>query len=426
VVDKVPGSTFQYSNSGYAVLRLLVEDVTGQSFEKVVNERVFTPLGMTRSTFETPLPQSLLPEAAMGHGTDGAVDAEVRRWIGHMAAGGLWTTARDYALFIAEIQRALLGESTLLMDQRLAERMVSPHDAEQYGLGVFLRDASGDTKYVGHIGDGPGFVGGYTFDTSGEHGVVVVSNGRGGINLVREVRRSVALVYDWADNLPPPKTPVDEDVELAERAAGRYRLGFDDVVTVAKGPEGLSLSVSGEAPFRLYQVGPTAFVAREREGEVAFEQDEDGTVQQMIYQLSDSMGRSAGEPRVLPHMSPDERTPLELLLEGETERATALYRDLLASEPAASEISENRLNNLGYRLMGHDRADDAVAVLTLYAQLYPQSSNAHDSRGEALMKSGRLDEAVASYQRSLELDPRNTNAVSMIEKIQEMKAAQNP
>jgi CubicO group peptidase (beta-lactamase class C family) len=418
VVDKVPGSTFQYSNSGYALLRLLVEDVTGQRFEDFVTERIFTPLGMTSSSFETPLPQALLVRAAMGHGTDGAVDADARRWIGHMAAGGLWTTARDYAIFIVEIQRTLLGESTLLMDQGLAEQMVSPHDAEQYGFGVFLRSSSGGSKYVGHIGDGPGFVGGYTFDTSGKHGVVALSNGRGGINLVREIRRSVAIAYEWQENLPAPRTAVEPDLELARQAAGRYRLGFDGVVSVTNGQDGLSLSVSGEAPVRMYQVGQSAFVARERDGEVAFERNDDGSVRQMIFDISDSMGRSAGEPRALPLMGPDERTPLELLLEGETERATALYRDFLASEPAASEISENRLNNLGYQLMGQDRADDAVAVLTLYTELYPQSSNAHDSRGEALMKSGRLDEAVASYQLSLELDPGNANAVSMIEKIQ--------
>ena len=61
-----------------------------------------------------------------------------------------------------------------------------------------------------------------------------------------------------------------------------------------------------------------------------------------------------------------------------------------------------------------------VAVFQLYATLYPDSANAHDSLGEGLMKAGQPEAAIASYRRSLALNPGNDNAVAMIEKIQGM------
>ena len=270
-VDKVPGSTFQYSNPGYTVLRQLAEDVTGKPFAEIAAERVFGPLGMSHSTFVVPLPPALLTDAAMGHRADGTVDAEVRRWCGHVAAGGLWTTAADYAAFVVELQRSLRGESDLLLDRELTEMMIEPHDAPEYGLGVFLREVRGERRYVGHIGDGPGFVGGFTSDNRGEYGVVVLTNGQGGINLVREIRRAVARVYQWPDNLPPPRTAVTADTALLEQAVGRYKLGFDQVVTIARSGDTLWFQIDGSSPFKLFAVGGTTFVCRERAGEITIE-----------------------------------------------------------------------------------------------------------------------------------------------------------
>ncbi len=244
-VDRVPGTTFQYSNPGYEVLRKLAEDVTGKGFAgDRCRADLRTPGNVPHTSFVTPLPSAMLSNAAMGHRTDGTVDAEVRRWIGHMAAGGLWTTAADYAAFVIEIQRALRGESDLVLDQELAELMVEPHDASEYGLGVFLREPKGERRYVGHIGDGPGFVGGFTADTLGDYGVVVLTNGQGGINLVREIRRSVASVYDWPDNLPPTLTALTPDAGLLEKVAGRYKLGFDQTVAIEGNEDALWLQTS--------------------------------------------------------------------------------------------------------------------------------------------------------------------------------------
>ncbi|MEZ5319291.1 MAG: tetratricopeptide repeat protein [Vicinamibacterales bacterium] len=91
---------------------------------------------------------------------------------------------------------------------------------------------------------------------------------------------------------------------------------------------------------------------------------------------------------------------------------TTTYEDWKARHAGA--YTELDVNAFGYRLLGADRIDEAIAVFTLNAGSYPNSANVHDSLGEALMKAGRKAEAIASYERSLTLNPGNDNAVKML------------
>src|SRR5262249_44546830 len=48
-VDSVPGPTYRYSGGGYTVLRLMLEDVSGQPFDELMRKMVLEPLGMMHS-----------------------------------------------------------------------------------------------------------------------------------------------------------------------------------------------------------------------------------------------------------------------------------------------------------------------------------------------------------------------------------------
>jgi len=416
-VDRVPGTTFQYSNAGFEVLRLLIEDVTGRSFAEVVAERVFVPIGMSRSSVEAPLPDEVLVNAAMGHRGDGTPDAAYRRWLPHVAAGGLWTTAEDYAAFVVDIQRSLRGEDGRVLSRASAELMVSPHDAPRYGLGVFQRGGGDGARYVSHLGDGPGFVAGFTMDVIGGRGMVVLTNGQGGIELVREISRSIAGVKGWPYLLPDAVTPVDPGDEVRAELAGRYRVGADgEVVLELRGDE-LWLESPSLGEVRLHFADSSTMVCRERGGEITVVRTADGDVERLDAGLADELARPAAATTPWTRMAEGERTPLGLLLEGATEEATRRYREILETDPSSPVVAENRFNSLGYQLMGGGRLDEALAVFELNATLHPDSANVHDSLGEALMKTDRTDEAVASYRRSLELDPTNRNAEKAIERM---------
>lgn len=96
------------------------------------------------------------------------------------------------------------------------------------------------------------------------------------------------------------------------------------------------------------------------------------------------------------------------------EAAIAEYRRLKAERETEYSFDEVELNELGYRLLGAGQVEEAVAILELNAEMFPESFNTYDSLAEAYAESGRNDLAVRNYARSLELNPNNVNAVRQL------------
>ncbi|PKD21523.1 tetratricopeptide repeat protein [Salegentibacter salinarum] len=78
-------------------------------------------------------------------------------------------------------------------------------------------------------------------------------------------------------------------------------------------------------------------------------------------------------------------------------------------------VSENTINSFGYQLISENKLEEALKVLQLNTELYPEASNPWDSYGEILLKLGREKAAIKAYQKSLELDPNNENAIKVLE-----------
>ena len=82
-------------------------------------------------------------------------------------------------------------------------------------------------------------------------------------------------------------------------------------------------------------------------------------------------------------------------------------------------IDESAINNIGYSLIGTGKYGDAIEVLKLNVETFPQSANAYDSYAEALMRNGDTKNAILNYKKSLELNPENQNARDMLKNLEE-------
>lgn len=106
----------------------------------------------------------------------------------------------------------------------------------------------------------------------------------------------------------------------------------------------------------------------------------------------------------------------DLAMEEGVEMAVSEIRRLQA-EPIGLVLGESEVNDLGYRLLGEEEVDAAIAVFRVNVESHPTSANAHDSLGEAYLAAGQLDRAEAAYRRALELDPTMDSARRGLEEI---------
>jgi len=191
-VDVVPGTLWRYSGGGYEVMQQLVMDVMGKPFPQLAREIVLGPLGMSRSTYEQPLPSRFEGNAASAHHADGAAIPGKWHTYPEMTAAGLWTTPSDLLRVVRELQ---IGGHVLKPE---TQRQMLTKVLGDYGLGLALAETGGQ-KSFSHGGSNAGFqcmMFGYV---EGGRGAVVMTNGDRGGALAGEILRSIAAEYGWPD-----------------------------------------------------------------------------------------------------------------------------------------------------------------------------------------------------------------------------------
>ena len=102
---------------------------------------------------------------------------------------------------------------------------------------------------------------------------------------------------------------------------------------------------------------------------------------------------------------------------GGIEPAVQQYQQLSSARPANYNFGEGQLNSLGYRLIRAKKFNEAIRILQLNIEAFPQSANAYDSLGEAYMKAGDQRLAIVNYQKSLQLNPKNVGAAVWLRRL---------
>lgn len=152
-VEAIVGSKFQYSNNGYLVLQLLIEDVTGKPFAEFVKKTVLNPLGMTHSSYDVPMSDELSSNAATAYWNSHAIPPR-KYYNSNFAAGGLWSTPTDLTKLLIEVQHEYAGVSHKILHQSTLRMMLEPGPEVRVGTWQGLGFELGGTKERGYIEHG--------------------------------------------------------------------------------------------------------------------------------------------------------------------------------------------------------------------------------------------------------------------------------
>jgi CubicO group peptidase (beta-lactamase class C family) len=201
----VPGSRWEYSNVGYVLIQLVLEDALGRKLESIMSDVIYKPLGMTSTTLTYPLPLAWRKREAMPHDADGR-EAAPAMHVTAQAQGGLMSTPSDLAKVLIELMQAYGGASQRLLTREMAQAMLHAEtelDPRLFGtamgdaLGMFVK-GQGPSLTVLHPGNNyPGSICWLVGFPERGQGAIVMLNGNNGELLALEILSALGRVYGW-------------------------------------------------------------------------------------------------------------------------------------------------------------------------------------------------------------------------------------
>ena len=304
-----PGTRYAYSGEGIDLLQLVVETITNKPLEALMQERVFAPLGMTRTSMIWQ--DRFEDDYAYGYDEWGRNLGPERRKTAD-AAGSMQTTPGDFSRFL---QGVMAGKN---LSRQTRELMLSPqiaiHSKRQFPS--LANEATDDNKAI-RLSYGLGwglywtpygkafFKEGHDegwrnyavcFDPS-KSGLLIMTNSSNGEGIFKELIETLLknpyTPIEWEgfrpyDKLPPRQAlkkhrEVTVDRKLLEGYIGRYTIPPNIVLTITMGPgDHLMVQENDETLQELAPEGDREFFSTSADDEYSFDVDASGRATQMI------------------------------------------------------------------------------------------------------------------------------------------------
>lgn len=288
-----PGTVQAYSNYGTALAGYIVERVSGELFADYVENHIFTPLGMARSTLRQPAPADLAADLAAGYGA--GENSHLKGGFVFMPpypAGSMSAPAADMGRFmIAHLQNGRYNNTVILEPETVRQMHSRQFSADPrldgMAYGFMMQQANG-REVLFHRGSTFQFNAGLYLLPAENVGLYVVYNGAGGGDAPAQLWQ---LFMDRYYPAPAPQVPQPAPDAAARLAAytGEYHLARADfsgpakvfrlleAAQVSAAPDGyLLLTVEGR-PERYVEIAPGLYRHESGMGDLAFHAGADGT-----------------------------------------------------------------------------------------------------------------------------------------------------
>lgn len=249
-----PGRIPSYSNYASSLAGYIVERVSGEPFAAYIENHIFNPLDMTRSSFRQPLPDALAGSMSKGYKSASDGTAQSYEVVVPVPAGALASTGEDIAKFmIAHLNggAGLMRPETAAQMHTTLDNQFPPINGAALG---FYREDIGGLNIVAHGGDTAWFHSNMVLLL--DHGVgLYVSVNSGGGQAARPLRRM--LFTEFVDRYFPYETetpePLPTSKEHSALAAGLYetsRAAEGNLLAVARYASQLKVTVTEDGALK--------------------------------------------------------------------------------------------------------------------------------------------------------------------------------
>lgn len=297
-----PGSEYLYSNSGYFLLAAIVERVSGKPLSVFAKERIFDPLGMKHTHFQTAYGDLVHGRALSYQPAPGGVYKYVAVNKATPGPGDLLTTVEDLALWDQNFYDGKVGGKELLAKMQVTG-VLSDGKPFNYASGLMAETYRG-TSIIEHSGG----IGGYASQMSrfpNQHSTVTVLANSPDVSPTTMTRR-IADIYLERELAPktvaagrqfPAEVKLDE--ARLKPLAGYYALSPELGLNVTVENGQLMAQATGQGKFPMFASGERAFFAKVVNAQVSFDvPGKDGFAPGFVWHQNgvDQSAKRSGKP----------------------------------------------------------------------------------------------------------------------------------
>ncbi len=285
-LDFEPGSKYSYSNTGYNLLALIVEKVTGKSFREWTDANIFTPLQMNSSHFLDDH-SKLIKNMAYSYYKEGNEYHKNMTGLTALGSSSLFTNVDDLCKWVIHFDAQVTAKNPVYL--RMLETVpLNNGDKNTYAFGLGLGEAGG-LKTVTHTGGWASYAT-VIMNFPDEKLSIILLGNSGGFNsrgsaidvakvILKKKFKSDAAQSDDSKNLPTVK--LNETV--AKKQEGTYQLGEGWYVTLKLENGVLMTQANGEPAFPTLPKSDSVIWIDGYSSSMTFIKDKTGTVTSLRY-----------------------------------------------------------------------------------------------------------------------------------------------
>jgi CubicO group peptidase (beta-lactamase class C family) len=286
-----PGKIYSYANPGYWIAGLACEELTGQSYGELMAERLFKPLGMTRTTLRPTL--AMTWPLALGHEVRGGKAAVVRPQAdnaGTWPAGQIYSSVTELTRFATAFMDGGKLEGKQVIDEKVIEALTRPYvprpgTETHYGYGLGVSTERG-VRILEHGGSRTGYGSTIRMAPDQKLAVIILTN-RSAMSLPKTAEAALEMLLPFDSPAKRSRSELAElsDTEMTE-LAGKYTNQRQTIELVA---------VEGELRVRRRggeETSGAAKVEKAGDGRLSVRGGQNGTAVGSYFVVRDAEGRA--------------------------------------------------------------------------------------------------------------------------------------